>query len=175
MTPDRLGITKYAWRVDPAISGGGLFHDIAPHQLDLLYHIFGDVELASGLTAATNQLYAAADTVSGNILFKNGVFFNGTWCFDIGDNEMVDYCEIIGEKGKMEFSFFDQQNIHIILAGKTEIIRFEKPVHAQQPMIELVVNYFLDNGDNPCDVREGVEVMKLMEAFTSNSFPLYKI
>lgn len=174
MKPDRMEITKYAWRVDPAISGGGLFHDIAPHQLDMLFHIFGDVESARGMAAATNELYSAEDIVSGNILFKNGVFFNGTWCFDIGNNEVVDYCEIIGEKGKIEFSFFDKQDISITIDGKTEILRFEKPVHAQQSMIGLVVNYFLGKGDNPCDVREGVEVMKLIESFTSQSFPLNK-
>jgi predicted dehydrogenase len=26
------------WRIDPAISGGGYFHDLAPHQIDLMYH-----------------------------------------------------------------------------------------------------------------------------------------
>src|SRR5690606_19752868 len=78
MTPDKMNISKYAWRVDPVISGGGLFHDIAPHQLDMLYHIFGEVKVARGLSAATNKLYAAADIISGNVLFENGVFFNGT-------------------------------------------------------------------------------------------------
>lgn len=171
MTADKLGITKYAWRVDPVISGGGLFHDIAPHQLDMLYHIFGEVEVARGLSAATNKLYAAEDIVSGNILFENGVFFNGTWCFDIGDNEVVDYCEIIGEKGKMGFAFFDRQDITITIGDKAEIVPFIKPVHAQQPLIEMVVNFFVGKGENPCSIKDGVEVMKLLEVFTSNPFP----
>ena len=33
---EALTIPKVAWRVDPAIAGGGLFHDIAPHQVDLM-------------------------------------------------------------------------------------------------------------------------------------------
>jgi predicted dehydrogenase len=28
--------TDEYWRVDPAVSGGGLFHDLSPHQLDLM-------------------------------------------------------------------------------------------------------------------------------------------
>ena len=167
MTPDKMTISKYAWRVDPAISGGGLFHDIAPHQLDMLVHIFGKVKLANGLSAGTNKLYSAADNVSGNMLFENGVFFNGIWCFDIGDNEFEDYCEIIGEKGKMEFAFFDRQDVTITKDGKSEILPFTKPVHAQQPLIEKIVNYFLDRGENPCSVDDGVVVMELMEKFTS--------
>ncbi len=174
MTPDKMAITKYAWRVDPVTSGGGLFHDIAPHQLDMLYHIFGEVTLAKGLSAGTNKLYSAADIVSGSVLFKNGTFFNGTWCFDIGNNEVVDHCEIIGEKGKMEFSFFDRQDITITIGDKVEIIPFIKPVHAQQPLIEMVVKFFLGKADNPCSIKDGVAVMKLMEAFTSPSFSYTK-
>ena len=171
MTSDKMKISKYAWRVDPAISGGGLFHDIAPHQLDMLYHIFGKVKVANGLSAGTNKLYAAADNVSGNILFENGVFFNGIWCFDIGENEVVDYCEILGEKGKMEFSFFDKQDVTLTKEGKSEILHFVKPLHAQQPLIGNVVKYFLGKGENPCSVHDGVEIMELMEKMTSNPTP----
>lgn len=166
ITTESLKITKNAWRVDPSISGGGLFHDMAPHQLDMLFYIFGEIEVANGIAASGNKLYAAADTVSGSILFKNGVLFNGCWCFDIGNNEEVDYCEIIGAEGKIKFSFFDKQEISIIKNGKEELIRFEKILHVQQPMIERVVDYFLGKGDNPCDVSEGVEVMKLIDCFT---------
>jgi predicted dehydrogenase len=167
MTPEKMLVSKYAWRVDPAISGGGLFHDIAPHQLDMLFHIFGKVKLANGLSAGTNALYAASDHVAGSILFENGIFFNGIWCFDIGENEEVDICEIIGERGKIEFSFFDNQDITIIKEGVKERLHFEKPIHAQQPMIENIVQYFLGQGENPCSVIDGVVVMELIEKFTS--------
>ncbi len=32
---ESLSIPKVAWRINPEIAGGGLFHDLAPHQLDL--------------------------------------------------------------------------------------------------------------------------------------------
>jgi hypothetical protein len=32
-------------------------------------------------------------------------------------------------------------------------------------MIEQVVNYFLDEGPNPCSAEEGVKVMKLIDQF----------
>ncbi|MEO6683616.1 MAG: Gfo/Idh/MocA family oxidoreductase [Ginsengibacter sp.] len=166
MPADRLTISKYAWRVNPEISGGGLFHDIAPHQLDMLYYIFGKVESANGIACATNNLYAVDDHVSGSILFKNGVLFTGNWCFDIGTNDVEDSCEIIGENGKISFSFFDKQDIVISKKEKTETLHFEKPMHAQQFMIEKVVNYFLDKGKNPCSVEEGVETMLLMKKLT---------
>lgn len=165
----QLDISKYAWRVDPSISGGGLFHDIAPHQLDLMYHYFGEIENAHGFSLNTNDLYSAEDIVSGQILFKNKILFNGTWCFNIGENEPKDFCEIIGEKGRIEFSFFDKQDVKVTTDKNEEIFPFEKVIHAQQPMIEQVVNYFLDKGVNPCPVDEGVKVLEIMEKFTAKN------
>src|SRR5204863_2986518 len=71
LSKEELLIPKNAWRVDPKVAGGGLFHDLSPHQLDLMYYFFGEPERAWG--AAINQagLYQAADLVVGSILFKN--------------------------------------------------------------------------------------------------------
>ncbi|MEJ7677692.1 MAG: Gfo/Idh/MocA family oxidoreductase [Segetibacter sp.] len=40
LSADQLKETKIKWRVDPAVAGGGLFHDLAPHQLDLMLYLF---------------------------------------------------------------------------------------------------------------------------------------
>ncbi|MCH5600289.1 Gfo/Idh/MocA family protein [Niabella ginsengisoli] len=37
------------WRIDPALSGGGLFHDLAPHQLDMMLYLFGTAKRGKGL------------------------------------------------------------------------------------------------------------------------------
>ncbi len=168
ISPQKLAIPKYAWRVNPSISGGGFFHDIAPHQLDMLFYIFGTVHKAEGTAYSGNKLYSAADVVLGKIVFKNGVVFNGEWNFNVDEQDELDDCEIIGEQGKIVFSFFDKQNISVTKNGIEQIIKFEKIIHAQQPMIELVVNYFLGRADNPCDVSEGVKVMKMMDGLTNN-------
>ena len=168
LSEEDLLIPKNAWRIDEAIAGGGLFYDIAPHQLDMMYHLFGEVDKANGFAVNRNKLYTAADIVSGNILFKNKIVFSGTWCFDIGEREEEDDCEIIGDKGTIHFSFFDKQEINIVRNQKRETIEFEKLSHVQQPMIEKVVGYFLGENSNHCSVEEGVKVMELLEKFTAN-------
>ena len=50
--------------------------------------------------------------------------------------------------------------------GGEEIIPFDKLQHVQQPMIEKTVEYFLDQAPNPCSAEEGIEVLKVMDAFT---------
>ena len=166
LTKDELQVPKVAWRVNTAIAGGGLFHDLAPHQLDLMCYFFADVEKASGY--ATNQaaLYEADDIVSGNILFKSGVIFNGLWCFNVAKEEETDWCEIVGSEGKISFPVFEHKKMTITKNGKTEFISFEPLQHVQEPLIGKVVDYFLDKDDNPCSGEDGVMAMWLMEQFT---------
>jgi predicted dehydrogenase len=167
LTKEELTDTRNAWRVDPSIAGGGLFHDLAPHQLDLMYYFFGDVEKATGIATKQGTSYAADDMLVGNILFKNGIVFNGIWCFNAAPEITTDQCEIIGIAGKISFSVFSGNTITIIAKGETITVSFENLQHVQQPMIEATVKCFLDEGINPCSGYEGAEVMRLIEAFVS--------
>ncbi len=163
---DVLDIPKVAWRVNPEIAGGGLFHDIAPHPLDLMYWFFGEIEKASGYSFNQSHLYAADDIVSGNILFKSGVIFNGLWCFNVAEDNEIDLCEIIGSEGKISFPVFEHKKITITKDRKPKIVSFDPLTHVQEPLIQKVVDYFLDKGPNPCTGEDGAMAMWLMEKFT---------
>lgn len=157
--------TETNWRLNPTLSGGGLFHDLAPHQLDLMLHYFGTVEYAMGHADNLGKAYEAEDFVCGLIRFGNGLYFRGLWYFTAPDDEAADSCEIIGANGKITFSFFGEEVV-LWLNGKKQVFKFQNPPYIQQPMIEKVVEYFLGKGENPCTSMEAVEVMKLMDAFT---------
>ena len=168
MTADEMANPGKAWRVDKTVAGGGLFNDLSPHQLDLMYYFFGEINKASGFSVNQSGQYAAEDIVSGNILFQSGIIFSGIWCFSVATEVEKDSCEIIGDKGKMEFSFFEHKPLVVAINGKTETLAFDPLPHVQQPMIENVVKYFLDEGPNPCSGEEGVIIMKLMDEFAGN-------
>ncbi len=160
-----LASPQKAWRVDPAISGGGLFHDLAPHQLGLMLYYFGSVKTASGSSANSNHLYKADDRVEGTIVFDSGVRFNGHWDFNAGYD--ADECVVYGSEGWLKFSVFGPQDFLIKNKDGEKLLPFDAPLHVQQPMIEKVVEYFKGNGPNPCPAEEGCEVMRLMELFTN--------
>ena len=164
LTKDELQQPQKAWRVDPRISGGGLFHDMAPHQLGLMLYYFGTVKNASGNSSNTNLLYSADDRVEGSILFENGIQFTGNWNFNAASD--ADECVINGNDGRLSFSVFDEQKIYIHKNDRNEILAFEALQHVQQPMIEQTVLYFSGHAENPCPADEGCEVMRLMEVFT---------
>ncbi|WP_448103935.1 Gfo/Idh/MocA family protein [Pedobacter panaciterrae] len=160
-----IASTDTNWRLDPSISGGGLFHDLAPHQLDLMIYYFGKVSSSSGISVNQSKEYSADDLVTGQILFENGVVFNGTWCFTVSEADKKDICEITGSTGKISFPVFGNK-ITLKKDGYEEEFIFEALQHVQQPMIERVTAYFLGKGANPCSAEQAILSMELMDSFT---------
>ena len=154
------------WRINPAISGGGLFHDLAPHQLDLMYYFFGDVINVEGISANQEKNYNANDIVNGIIQFKNNVQFRGIWCFNVAEASKNDNCTIYGSKGMISFSFYGNE-VNVTVNNKVETFNFENPVNIQLPMIQQTISYFLGNRKNPCSFDEGLVVTEIMDKFSS--------
>lgn len=155
--------TESNWRKNAAISGGGLFHDIAPHQIDLMLHYFG---LPQGYFGFSKGLKPdVADVVTGQIKFQNGTLFNGVWNFVSPSSEVRDNCTLLGSKGKIEFSFY-KEAVALSTDKEKQLFEFSNPENIQLPMIEKVVQYFNGEGENPCTGDDGLEVMKIMDAFT---------
>ncbi|MES2652218.1 MAG: Gfo/Idh/MocA family oxidoreductase [Bacteroidota bacterium] len=165
INPVLIAKTETNWRMNPSISGGGLFHDLAPHQLDLMTYYFGAVKKAMGMATKQQKNTGVDDLVVGHILFDNGIVFNGTWCFSVPAHEQADCCEIYGSKGKISFPMFGHKIIVSVNDDQQEFI-YNALEHVQQPMIEQVVNYFLDKGSNPCSGEEALISMKLLDEFT---------
>jgi len=157
---------KNQWRVNPAIAGGGLFHDIAPHQLDMILHLFGPVDRMAGTAVQQRDQYTAVDMVAGILRFENKAVFTGTWCFSVPPEVRRDVCEIIGDAGKLSFSFFGQPVIEITTGDTTRTISFDALPHVQLPMIQAAVNYFLNQKPNPCSAEIGFQVMNIIDTFT---------
>ncbi len=157
--------TDEFWRVDPAISGGGLFHDLSPHQLDLMQYFFGEPATYAGFAMNQGGLYTADDLVTGNVVFKNGVVFNGAWCFTGAENEATDRVEIIGAEGKIIFTTFSTHHIVLSKKGVEQVIHFDELPHVQQPMIAAVVKYFLNEAPNPSTAESAVTTMRIIDAF----------
>ncbi len=152
------------WRVDKELAGGGLFYDLAPHQLDLVLYFFGQALSYSGKSSNKAGLYAVEDTVHGEILLENNIHFKGAWCFAIEEEIEKDEFKIIGELGTISFPVFGQ-TITVEKNGVMEQFEFNPPAHNQQNLIEKCVSYFLGQGDNPCTAADAIQSMLVMEAF----------
>ncbi|MDQ0124234.1 putative dehydrogenase [Pseudomonas lini] len=106
---DRSGAGN--WRTDPAIAGGGYFADLASHGLDLFQYLLGDIVDVAGFTARQAGLYAAEDAVSASWRFASGAMGMGCWNFVADRRE--DRVEVIGSKGRISFSVFDEHPVQL--------------------------------------------------------------
>lgn len=137
--PDNL-----PWRVLPEIAGGGIYVDLASHQLDFLDFVLGPIQSAQGY--ATNQAgeYPAEDIVSGSYVFESGVQGTGNWCFNAF--EAVDRTEIVGDAGRITYSTFDDRPLVLTTAEGSQAFTIGYPDHIQQPLIQTVVDDLLGIG-----------------------------
>jgi predicted dehydrogenase len=165
LVTEMITVTEHNWRTNKSISGGGFFHDLAPHQLDLLYYFLGDYKNAHGYAANQSEFYNVEDIVNGIIHLQNGIQCRGLWAFNVNDSSKKDELKIYGSLGEIKLSIFGDQ-IEITKNGTTEVLKFEHPEHIQQPMIAATVNYFLGKQDNPCTAQEGERIMELIDTFS---------
>jgi 1,5-anhydro-D-fructose reductase (1,5-anhydro-D-mannitol-forming) len=152
------------WRVVPELSGGGIFHDLAPHQLDLMYWYFGPPIKIQGFSANQGGNYNAPDLTMLGISFDQNIYLNGMWSFAIHQSADTERCEIIGEKGKLAFSFFRSPLLEVYTDDGLNKLEFPFPEHIQQPMIEKTVAFFRGEGDNPCSLEDALVSIQMMDS-----------
>jgi 1,5-anhydro-D-fructose reductase (1,5-anhydro-D-mannitol-forming) len=148
------------WRIDPEVSGGGLFHDLSPHQLDIAYWLFGKPVSVRGNSLNQIKSHSAPDISTIEVIFNSDVLLQGVWAFNAGDQAGQDLCEIVGTGGYIRFSFFKKSTIDI----NGDIIEMDYPENIQRPMIEAVVNYFRGTSENPCSLEDALVVMNMIDS-----------
>jgi len=141
---------KLPWRLQPDISGGGYFYDLAPHQLDLLQEFFGIITDAKGFCDNRAGLYSAEDTLSACFKFENGLPGSGSWCFVGHEAAREDCIEVIGDKGIVSFSVFDYQPIRLVTSEGATNISVPNPPYVQLPIIEAVIHHLQGLGVCEC-------------------------
>jgi predicted dehydrogenase len=154
---------KLSWRVDPSISGGGYFFDMASHQLDYLDFLFGPAQNIKSFALNQGGLYKAEDYVSAELIFPDNIACSGVWCFTASPGYERDSIEIFGEKGSIKFSTFTFTPIILINeSGRHEFVN-ERPEHVQFNLIEQVVGALSGKGDCVSTGETGARTSKVME------------
>lgn len=151
------------WRLQPEISGGGYFYDLAPHQLDLLQDLFGIITRAHGYPANRAHLYKPEDTISAVFLFSNGLPGSASWCFVGHESAKEDCIEIIGDKGMLSFSVFHYDPIHLVTSDGNISINVPNPPFVQLPIITKVIQHLQGIGHCDCTSVSATPVNWVMD------------
>jgi 1,5-anhydro-D-fructose reductase (1,5-anhydro-D-mannitol-forming) len=151
------------WRINPAISGGGLFVDLASHTFDLLDFLLGPIARVTGGAGNQAGLYDAEDIVHAAFEFASGVRGTGIWSFNaFGD---VDRTEIVGSRGRVSFATFDNLPVTLDTAAGTQAFTIPHPAHVHQPLIQTIVDELTGHGAAPCPStgESGVRTTRVMD------------
>jgi len=127
------------WRLQNKQSGGGIFYDLASHQLDYLDFIFGPVKRVHGIATNRAGYYEVEDTVSASMQFENGVVGTGIWSFVSDEAVSEDLIEIVGTKGKITFSGFKHTPILLFKENAVTEFPYLNPENIQYNLIKQVV------------------------------------
>ena len=152
-----------SWRLQPSISGGGLFFDLGSHQRDLLDFLFGPVEAVRGYAKNQAGQSTAEDLVLAQLSFANDVQVSARWCFSIAKDFERDLVEIFGEKGKIRFSVFGDQIIQLQTTTSSNQFRFERPQHIQQPFIETIIAQLNGRGLCPSTGETAIRTARISD------------
>jgi len=154
---------KHSWRVNKEIAGEGYFYDLAPHTLDILDFLLGEIEEARGYSENQGHYYDVKDSISAVLRFKSGLLGTGQWCFVTSPYSEQDVIEITGTHGKISFSTFAFTPIRLESEIKSEIYNIHSPEHIQQPLIQTIVDELRGIGKCPSTGISGSRTSKVMD------------
>ncbi|MCM4150642.1 gfo/Idh/MocA family oxidoreductase [Arenibacter sp. N53] len=151
----------YNWRTDGEVAPGGYFDDLASHGLDLFSFYLGDIENVYGVCTNQQKLYTAKDAIAACWIYKNGVTGEGSWNF--GTAEREDRVEIVGSKGKIIFSVFNEEDITLSNENGIENLFIAHPKHVQQFHVENLRDHLLENKEHPSIGKTGLHTSWIMD------------
>lgn len=154
---------RQTWRVKREIAGEGYFFDLAPHTLDILDFLLGEIEEAKGYCKNLGGYYEVADTLSAIMQFKSGITGVGEWCFVSSEQSREDSITITGTEGFIRFNTFAFQPICVSTSKGKEYFEPAQPEHIQQPLIQTIVNELRGVGECPSTGISAARTAKVMD------------
>ena len=163
---DQFAAGAVPWRVNPALSGGGLFFEGACHTFDFLDFMFGPVAEVRAFAGNQAGAYRPEDIVTATYRFASGVFGSGVWCYTADFDE--EYNEIVGAKGRIRFSTTQPVPIRIFRGDVMEELPVADPDHVHQPLIQTIVDELNGSGKCPSTGESAARTAHVMEAILAD-------
>ena len=145
--PLLTGADRTNWRIDPSVSGAGLFFDLGSHCFDLLDFLVGRITRVDGHSINTAGVYPAEDVTVAAFEFANGALGTGAWNFNAA--EKTDVMTFIGSEGELTTPIFSDTGVIVKRGNVKTVEEVRNPPHVHQPLIQTIVDELRGNGTCP--------------------------
>ena len=140
-----------SWLYNPVLSGGGKYFDIAPHTVDIINFLFGDIESVESDVKNIGTGCPLENIVEMKFTTKKGVL--GKAIFNCVADVKSDRMQVAGTGGTMEFSVHGKTDVIVRDLEGTVIEQFDLPDPAavEESMVCSVVEDLL--GISVCESK----------------------
>ena len=150
------------WRLDRAVSGGGLFLDVGSHGLDLLDFLVGPIRAVEGFSVNTGGAYSVEDVTAAAFEFEGGIAGTGTWNFNADRSR--DLIALTGSDGEIRVPVLEDADIVVTKGGDTRTLEYRNPPHVHEPLIQTAVDQILGKGECASTGESGARTSWVMDA-----------
>lgn len=158
-----------AWRLDPAINGGGIFVDTQVHVLDWLDHVFGPAEAATGAARNQSGRSAAEDAVGAVVAYPGQVIASFACAYAADRYEET--VTLVGDHGRAEMHFLGPAPIVVETAAGRSEIAVADPPHVHQPLVQQIVDHLNGGPLPPGQPEAGVRVNRVLAQLMGKGSP----
>ncbi|MDR2916598.1 MAG: Gfo/Idh/MocA family oxidoreductase [Tannerella sp.] len=152
-----------SWHLNRTIGGEGYFYDLAPHTLDILDFLVGEITDAKGYGTNRAGFYEVADTVTAIMQFKSGILGSGIWSFAASGQPQQDDVVITGNRGSIKFNIFKFDPIELYAEDKVQHFTIKPPEHIQQCLIGSIIAELREEGMCPSNGISAARTAKVMD------------
>jgi 1,5-anhydro-D-fructose reductase (1,5-anhydro-D-mannitol-forming) len=149
------------WYVDATAAGAGHFLDTGSHVLDILDYLFGPLTDVAGSAANRGGSYATEDTVA--LSFRTSAGLPGAMACNYASTISDDRLRIAGTDGELTFSVIAPGPLRLETAEGVQLLDRPNPPHAQQPLIQSVVDDLLGVGPCPSTGESARRTSRVMD------------
>ena len=154
---NRIFLQKEAettWLYNPVLSGGGKYYDIAPHTVDIINFLFGNITEVQGSVENLGTGCPLENIVKMSFVTEKGVV--GTATFNCVAETKSDRMTVTGTAGSMEFSVHGKTDVIVRDLDGTVIEQFDlpDPKTVEQPMVQSVVEDLLETSECESKAKE---------------------
>lgn len=153
----------HGWLYNPEMSGGGKFYDIAPHAVDIINFLFGDIIKVQGKAENLGAGCPLENLVTMSFETEKGIC--GTGEFNCVADEKSDRMYVTGTAGTIEFSVHGKTDIILKdLQGKV-LAQYDlpEPKIVEEPMVQSVVEDLLGIGKCESKAREVLVTYEIID------------